>query len=48
MLFLDAAGCSRNCRENREQLGYILRHGSSVEIRAYAAALLIHSLADRK
>jgi len=33
-------------RENRDQLKYILRHGSSVEIRAYAGALLIRGLPD--
>jgi len=33
-------------RENRDQLEYILRHGSSIEIRAYAAALLIRGLSD--
>ena len=33
-------------RENREQLEYILRHGSSIEIRAYAGALLIRGLPD--
>ena len=36
----------RYARENREQLKYILRHGSSIEIRAYAAALLIRGLPD--
>lgn len=36
----------RYARENREQLEYILRHGSSIEIRAYAAALLIRGLPD--
>ena len=33
-------------RENREKLKYIVRHGSSVEIRAYAGALLIRGLSD--
>jgi hypothetical protein len=33
-------------RENKEQLEYIVRHGSSIEIRAYAAALLIRGLPD--
>ena len=36
----------RYARENREQLEYILRHGSSIEIRAYAGALLIRGLPD--
>ena len=36
----------RYARENRDQLEYILRHGSSIEIRAYAAALLIRGLPD--
>jgi len=36
----------RYARENREQLEYILRHGSSIEVRAYAAALLIRGLSD--
>jgi hypothetical protein len=36
----------RYARENREQLEYILRHGSSIKIRAYAAALLIRGLPD--
>ena len=36
----------RYARENREKLEYIVRHGSSVEIRAYAGALLIHGLSD--
>jgi len=36
----------RYARENRDQLKYILRHGSSVEIRAYAGALLIRGLPD--
>jgi len=36
----------RYARENREQLEYILWHGSSIEIRAYAAALLIRGLPD--
>ena len=36
----------RYARENREQLESILRHGSSIEIRAYAAALLIRGLPD--
>jgi hypothetical protein len=36
----------RYARENREQLEYILRHGSSIEIRSYAGALLIRGLPD--
>ena len=36
----------RYARENPEQLEYILRHGSSIEIRAYAGALLIRGLPD--
>ena len=36
----------RYARENREQIEYILRHGSSIEIRAYAGALLIRGLPD--
>lgn len=32
--------------ENREQLEYLLRHGTSVQIRAFAAALLIRGLPD--
>jgi hypothetical protein len=36
----------RYARENKDQLEYILRHGSSVEIRAYAGALLIRGLSD--
>ena len=36
----------RYARENREQLEYIFRHGSSIEIRAYAGALLIRGLPD--
>ena len=36
----------RYARENREQLEYILRHGSSIEIRAHAGALLIRGLPD--
>jgi hypothetical protein len=36
----------RYARENKEQLEYIVRHGSSIEIRAYAAALLIRGLSD--
>ena len=36
----------RYARENREQLEYILRHGSSIEIRAYAGALPIRGLPD--
>ena len=36
----------RYARENRDQLEYILRHGSSIEIRAYAGALLIRGLPD--
>jgi hypothetical protein len=36
----------RYARENREKLEYIVRHGSSVEIRAYAGALLIRGLSD--
>lgn len=36
----------RYARENKEQLEYIVRHGSSVEIRAYAGALLIRGLSD--
>ena len=36
----------RYVRENREDLEYILKHGSSLELRAYAAALLIRGLSD--
>jgi len=36
----------RYARENKEQLEYIVRHGSSIEIKAYAAALLIRGLSD--
>ena len=36
----------RYVRENREDLEYILKHGSSVELRAYAGALLIRGLSD--
>ena len=36
----------RYARENKEQLEYIVRHGSSIGIKAYAAALLIHDLSD--
>lgn len=36
----------RYVRENREDLEYILKHGSSLELRAYAGALLIHGLSD--
>jgi len=36
----------RYARENREQLEYILRYGSSIEVRSYAAALLIRGLPD--
>lgn len=36
----------RYARKNKEQLEYIVRHGSSIEIRAYAAALLIRGLSD--
>ena len=36
----------RYARENREQIEYILRHGSSIEIRAYAGALLVRGLPD--
>ena len=36
----------RYAKEHREELEYILRHGSSVEIRAYAGALLIRGLSD--
>jgi hypothetical protein len=36
----------RYARENNEQLEYIVRLGSSIEIRAYAAALLIRGLSD--
>lgn len=36
----------RYARENREQLEYIIRPGSSIEIRAYAGALLIRGLPD--
>ena len=38
----------RYAQENREQLEYILRHGSSIEIRAYAGALLIRCLPTRR
>jgi hypothetical protein len=37
---------TRYARENVEQLQYLIRHGSSVEIRAYAGALLIRGLPD--
>ena len=33
-------------RENREDLEYILKYGSSVELSAYAGALLIRGLSD--
>lgn len=36
----------RYARENKEELEYIVRHGSSIEIRTYAAALLIRGLPD--
>lgn len=36
----------RYARENKEMLERILRHGSSIEIRAYAGALLIRGLPD--
>lgn len=36
----------RYVRENRKDLEYILKHGSSVELRAYAGALLIRGLSD--
>jgi hypothetical protein len=36
----------RYARENHGQIEYILRHGSSIEIRAYAGALLIRGLPD--
>lgn len=36
----------RYARENKEQLEYILQHGGSVEIRAYAGTLLIRGLSD--
>ena len=36
----------RYVRENREALEYILRHGSSLELRAYAGALLMQGLSD--
>lgn len=38
----------RYVRENREDLEYILKHGSSLELRAYAAALLIRGLRIRR
>ena len=38
----------RYAQENREQLEYILRHGSSIEIRAYAGALLIRGLRTQR
>jgi hypothetical protein len=36
----------RYVRENREDLEYILKHGSSLELRAYAGALLLRGLSD--
>lgn len=36
----------RYVRENREDLEYILKHGSSLELRAYAGALLLRGLTD--
>jgi hypothetical protein len=36
----------RYVRENRDDLEYILKHGSSLELRAYAGALLIRGLSD--
>jgi hypothetical protein len=36
----------RYVRNNREDLEYILKHGSSLELRAYAGALLIRGLSD--
>ena len=33
-------------KENRDELEYILKHGSSLELRAYAGALLIRGLSD--
>ena len=36
----------RYVRENWEDLEYILKHGSSLELGAYAAALLIRGLSD--
>lgn len=36
----------RYVREHREELEYILKHGSSLELRAYAGALLIRGLSD--
>lgn len=36
----------RYVRENRDELEYILKHGSSLELRAYAGALLIRGLPD--
>lgn len=36
----------RYARENKEMLEHIVRHGSSIEIRAYAGALLIRGLPD--
>lgn len=37
---------ARYASENKEELQYLVRHGSSVEIRAYAGALLIRGLPD--
>lgn len=36
----------RYVRENREDLEYILKHGSSLELRSYAGALLLRGLSD--
>lgn len=36
----------RYVREHRDELEYILKHGSSLELRAYAGALLIRGLSD--
>lgn len=36
----------RYVRENRDDLEYILKRGSSLELRAYAGALLIRGLSD--
>lgn len=36
----------RSVREHRDELEYILTHGSSLELRAYAGALLIRGLSD--
>lgn len=37
---------TRYAQENKEDLQYLVRHGGSVEIRAYAGALLLRGLPD--